>query len=346
MSDFLGCVISLTGCRDRTLLAATAAEALMEMLDARSVCVHRCVGSPVRLLRLAAVRRGEAALGALPEWTPIEALPVAAEHAPRARALDSGRMVVCVNEEAGSEGACSLFPLTLGRQRIGLIEICSARPLAVDQQRFVTGLLKVYRNQLSLLDYGECDTLTGLLNRKTFDAEFTQCLHADSAAAEVRPAGLPERRGRAATHWLAVIDIDHFKRVNDAHGHLIGDEVLLLVAQRLRQNFRQGDRLYRFGGEEFVVLLRAANRRAAGTAVERFRAAMAAQRFPQVGQVTVSIGYTELRPLDNASAAFERADRAVYRAKDAGRDRVICHEALVEAGDAGPACKVGDIELF
>ena len=89
------------------------------------------------------------------------------------------------------------------------------------------------------------------------------------------------------SYWLAVIDIDHFKRVNDLSGHLIGDEVLLLLARQMRVNFRFHDQLYRFGGEEFVVLMRCTNHADALAALERFRHQIEIHAFPQVGPITV-----------------------------------------------------------
>ncbi len=126
-------------------------------------------------------------------------------------------------------------------------------------------ILRIYRNFQGLLDYSERDTLTGLLNRKTFDESFLKAMAEPCAAAGAGVAGErpPGTAARARSYWLGVIDIDHFKRVNDNHGHLIGDEVLLLLARLMRSSFRFHDRLYRFGGEEFVVLMRCADATAA-----------------------------------------------------------------------------------
>ena len=91
-----------------------------------------------------------------------------------------------------------------------------------------------------------------------------------------------ERRANTKTgYWLGVVDIDHFKRVNDGFGHLIGDEVLVLVARIMRQSFRHYDRLYRFGGEEFVVLLRGGDEEDAKAAFERFRTNVESYLFPR-----------------------------------------------------------------
>jgi diguanylate cyclase (GGDEF)-like protein len=89
---------------------------------------------------------------------------------------------------------------------------------------------------------------------------------------------------------LAIIDIDNFKSVNDNFGHLYGDEILIQLAQIIRSSFRDEDLKFRFGGEEFVILLKASSIEACKHTLERFRQNVASQDFPTVGQVTVSIG--------------------------------------------------------
>jgi diguanylate cyclase (GGDEF)-like protein len=225
-----------------------------------------------------------------------------------------------------------------------VLELHTDAPLDLAAQRLVGSILRVFRNFEALLDYSERDTLTGLLNRKTFDESFMKIAAAPGGA-------LPDdgrRHGASsASHWLGVIDIDHFKRVNDRFGHLIGDEVLLLLARLMRSTFRYNDRLYRFGGEEFVVLMRCPDAAAAALAFERLRVVIERHAFPQVEHITVSVGYTQVAAGDTPSAAFERADRAVYYAKAHGRNQVQFHAALVESGELeGGDAKVGDVELF
>ena len=130
-----------------------------------------------------------------------------------------------------------------------------------------------------------------------------------------------------------MLDIDFFKRVNDNFGHLIGDEVLLLMARLMRAHFRYQDQLYRFGGEEFVVLMRCASHDDAAGALQRFREAVRAYEFPQVGRITVSIGFAGLRQDDTPGGAFDRADKAVYYAKEHGRDQVSSYQRLLELGE-------------
>src|SRR4029453_8016974 len=122
---------------------------------------------------------------------------------------------------------------------------------------------RILRNQLALLDYGECDTLTALLNRKTFETRF------DKLRQRLRPRpDAPESEG---VSWLGLLDIDHFKAINDRHGHLFGDEVLLLVSRIMKNTLRGSDQLFRFGGEEFVIVLEDIGAVGAATAFERVR---------------------------------------------------------------------------
>lgn len=197
----------------------------------------------------------------------------------------------------------------------------------------VACLARIYGSQIRLLDYSELDTLTRLLNRKTFDETFDRLLTAQ--AGNGNEASFDDRRGHRAENspaWLCVIDVDHFKRVNDSFGHLFGDEVLLRMGELMRKTFRGGDRLFRFGGEEFVVILNAANEQLAAASFNRFRISVENHEFPQVGKVTCSIGFTAVSDMDVPTDVVGRADEALYFAKEHGRNQVCCHEQLVAAG--------------
>jgi diguanylate cyclase (GGDEF)-like protein len=218
--------------------------------------------------------------------------------------------------------------------------------LSMQALRPIQTLLKVFGNFENLLETSQRDALTGLLNRQTFDATFLKASMPVVTEGFQVPAG--ERRSMAVTgYWLAVVDIDHFKLVNDGFGHLIGDEVLVLVARIMRQTFRHYDRLYRFGGEEFVILLRGGTEDDAWNALDRFRRNVESYPFPQVNRVTISIGYGEVQHKDTPSAAFARADQCVYEAKHRGRNLVLCYEAMLRNGlIESEGTHVGDIELF
>jgi diguanylate cyclase (GGDEF)-like protein len=118
------------------------------------------------------------------------------------------------------------------------------------------------------------------------------------------------------------------------------------MSRLMRATFRYHDRLYRFGGEEFVVLLHCADESCAGVAFERLRGNVEQYLFPQVGRITISVGFSQIRSNDTPAAAFERADRAVYFAKGHGRNQVCCFETLVAGGQLDEGQQVGDIELF
>ena len=125
---------------------------------------------------------------------------------------------------------------------------------------------------------------------------------------------------------LLLWDIDRFKAVNDNYGHRVGDAVLREVAACLAGRLRATDMVARFGGEEFVVLLFGASLTEAMEIAEEMRHTIASLGFHFKGTpvpVTASCGLTDLRDGDSASTAFDRADRALYRAKDSGRDRCL-----------------------
>lgn len=120
-----------------------------------------------------------------------------------------------------------------------------------------------------------------------------------------------------------LIDIDHFKTVNDTYGHQTGDVVLREMVQLIQRKIRSADLLFRWGGEEFVVLAVSTEYRDAETLAEHLRARVASTRFSGVGALTVSIGVTEHNGDETADQWFKRLDKMLFNAKDGGRDRVI-----------------------
>ncbi|WP_427134387.1 sensor domain-containing diguanylate cyclase [Pseudarthrobacter sp. S9] len=162
------------------------------------------------------------------------------------------------------------------------------------------------------------DSLSGLPNRRALEAHLA------------RETLLAESRGTSLS--AVVLDIDHFKKVNDSFGHLTGDIVLAEVAARLRQAARQGEVIARFGGEEFVWLLPRTDSAEALKAAERARAAIASAPFGEVGSITVSAGVCELREAGSHNL-LACADRALYAAKRGGRNRSLRYG--VSAGETG-----------
>jgi len=196
-------------------------------------------------------------------------------------------------------------------------------------------LIAVSRKYYERLVDGETDPLTHLANRRFFQAHLE--------------AGVKRWTTTGRAYYFAMLDLDHFKRVNDLYGHLYGDEILVHFANLMRNTFRSGDQLYRFGGEEFVVIFGVEPPEHGGEAtLERFRAAVDAHQFPGVGRVTVSIGFTRIVDATTPAAALiDRADDALYYAKEHGRNKVCGWEALVERGElkAKPA-PAPDVTLF
>jgi len=341
MSELVEHLAELTGFRDRDVLDVTLAGAFRDLLHPRSVAIYRMVGDGEnqRWLTRARLGEGDAVATADPVWVDIDSLPRISDHPARCEAL-SGETVVSCNDGVG----LSVFPLATDREVVGVLEMHTQGALGTEAQRMVCSILRVYRNFQGLLDYSERDTLTGLLNRKTFDESFlkiSSTIHSHTGSGDARRTA-----GAGSRHWLGMIDIDHFKAVNDSYGHLIGDEVLLLLSRLMRSSFRFHDRLYRFGGEEFVVLMRCDTEADARRAFERLRVNSERYAFPQVGKITVSVGFSEVKASDSPSAAIERADKAVYYAKSHGRNQVQSHADLVARGELELNEKVGDIELF
>ena len=152
----------------------------------------------------------------------------------------------------------------------------------------------------------QTDPLTGLRNRR----------------------GMDEALGvwQAAQHPFAAValDIDCFKRVNDTHGHAVGDQVLQRLAELMRENARGGDVLCRVGGEEFLILLPGASLEVAEQVAERLRERLEQTDIPHVGHVTVSLGVAHWPQHGSAIAdVLQAADAALYEAKRTGRNRVV-----------------------
>ena len=181
-------------------------------------------------------------------------------------------------------------------------------------EHFVAGLVYPLRNALQyrqVLRSSYLDPLTGLQNRTAFESALSN---------EV------DRAHRHAVPFsILVLDIDHFKQINDRHGHLAGDAALAQFARLLAKRVRRSDLSFRFGGEEFVVFLPNTGLTGATRLAERIRAATRALHCAWDGQaipLAVSIGAAELRLGEGGPELFVRADEALYQAKLGGRDRV------------------------
>ena len=196
-------------------------------------------------------------------------------------------------------------------------ELLARARTQIRRRRYHDRLRNLFHKSVSL---AYTDSLTGLYNRRYLNANL------DRKILEIADSAKPLS--------LIILDLDFFKDVNDTHGHGIGDEVLVVLAKRLREGVRDIDFVARYGGEEFVVVLPDAPTEIGMMVAERLRRSIADEAI-QVGEdhslkLTISLGVaTASSPMEEAESLINRADAALYRAKHAGRDRVV----LAEEGD-------------
>lgn len=259
------------------------------------------------------------------------------------RCVDKGEIIS--NKQGGSQR--TLFPILVNNVVSGVLDIYGHHS-TTKTERIIDGFIRIYSNFQSIINDNEHDTLTGLLNRKTFDAQLSGLLLDASAEKNSLTCTGGERRtsNTVSSHWVGLLDIDHFKSINDNFGHVYGDEVLLLFADLMRKIFRSGDLLFRYGGEEFVVVLTPASDLDAFNTFDRFRQALEIFDFPQVGRVTVSVGMVKVGAQEHPATVLEHADKALYYSKDHGRNQVSNYHDLVNSGELKERYVEGDIELF
>jgi diguanylate cyclase (GGDEF)-like protein len=332
-------MVDMTGHRDHAMLDISVISAVQELAGAaqtRILSIATIAGQRYLRPRASIVEGGAARLEEFNESVPGETL---ARYPELERCLAEQ---LASAEALADDGTRTLWlPIWIGDEATTCLELRNHKPYSSATVHTVAGIVGVYRNFQNLLDYSERDSLTGLLNRKTFDDQLARMLHCAHTQTEGQDARLPgalERRHLQGQlqgqekQWLAVVDVDHFKAINDKFGHLYGDEVLILIANLLQSSFRVQDRVFRFGGEEFVVLLRSTTLENAWKIIDRFRTNVELHEFPQVGRVTVSIGFVSISAYDPPVATLGHADQALYFAKSSGRNRVCHYDDLVAHG--------------
>lgn len=212
-----------------------------------------------------------------------------------------------------------LYPITWGKKTRKLVILDSIN------EPENTGLLNLafdlYTNQFNLMTSRDHDFLTGLLNRQVFNRTLNIIMKQDKDA------------GIALLYFthIILIDIDHFKKINDLHGHMIGDEVLIILAQIMMAELRPNDLVFRYGGEEFAIILNNVSNSKAIQIIDRLRETIASNRFPRVDGVTISAGIAEIDSID-AHRCIDKADKALYYSKDQGRNMVSFYSQLVSSG--------------
>jgi two-component system cell cycle response regulator len=245
----------------------------------------------------------------------------------------------------------TIYPITGPNDTtIGYLAVSLLHERSESENLIIKSLLNISENFHSLLEENQKDKLTGLLNRKTFDESIYKIRDLISFSPSTKAySGAENRKNKGSDqYWLSLIDIDHFKKINDSFGHIYGDEVLLMLSQIMKKTFRPNDLLFRFGGEEFIVVAKTSNKIEAKSIFERFRETMEKFVFPQVGQVTVSMGATEIKGQYMISSDIVgKADQALYHAKSHGRNKLYFFEELLSKGAIEQQVeREGDVELF
>jgi diguanylate cyclase (GGDEF)-like protein len=325
-------IISLTSERDSNAIELALAQTLFKLAAPESMTLYRA--SSIDNIKFSNTLIGKQQEN---EDIPIDILDALKE------CLESCKTTYTQRQEK----KLTLFPLLNAKnQPIAVILI---EALQDSQDHALTlMILKIYHNFVALMNENERDTLTGLLNRKTFDLKINNIIsgNQDSASDAENQEIINRRSAKPTLSYLAIFDIDHFKRVNDTFGHLMGDEVLLLFSQVLEKSFRDQDLLFRFGGEEFIGVFHCPSDEIMCAVLNRFRENIEKYSFPQVGKVTVSAGFTRIDAYDTSSNIIGRADAALYHAKNNGRNQVCLHEKLIASGLLEHSDNTGEIELF
>ena len=344
MDILLSHLVEITGHRDHTLLDVSVLSALHQLVGADEVRTYETFRfrDELFLRQRAMIKSGKVI--SIEENAQIDQIGEPIKNYPSLVACIEKRTVY--QEEIADGRHILWFPVWISDKVGSCLRISHPKAFSLQEMDTIEGVFSVYRNYQSLLDYSERDSLTGLLNRKTFDENFSRMV-ATAPAPDDESLTRVNRRHQSDVkeQWLAVVDIDHFKRVNDQFGHLYGDEVLILIANILRSSFRAQDRIFRFGGEEFVILLRSVTLEGARMIFERFRMQVEQHLFPQVGKVTISLGFTSISS-DTPVVILGHADQALYYAKTSGRNRICYYDELVESGLLHSEVSNDSVEFF
>jgi len=349
MLELISHVVKISARRDRTEINSAMVDTLLSLFNPQRLTIYRCYNGKRKTVVFACAGLGPHGQFLRNAYLPdhnhcrqIESDPL----------LNRGRKEMSAVLDLLEDGSHRIvFPVIRLDEPIYLIDLTLSDEFSADHRVALMGLIEYFGNHIALLDYGEADTLTGLSSRKTFDKHLFELLGkaaTDEMLGDQNEKHQRRRGGSGNTsHWLAVCDIDHFKQVNDNFGHLIGDEVLIMLAQVMRHSFRFDDQLFRFGGEEFIALLQPTDQESALATLERFRANVEKQVFSRVGYATISIGFSHLLPHDTPTDVIDRADEALYYAKRNGRNRVECYETLVANKQlSAKEIAKGEVELF
>lgn len=243
-------------------------------------------------------------------------------------------------------GSLSLFLLSQDRKLASYVSIKTGDSgITKSQAEQTIGMLKIYRNFHQLLQESQTDELTGLANRKSFENTAKKIYESHTPNGEAFENERRNLNKYAHEFWVAMIDIDHFKKFNDEHGHLIGDEVLVRVSQTMQASLRKDDFLFRYGGEEFAAIIHTDSKTDCSLILERVRKAVEDIKFSNTGQITISIGAEKLNRNEFYLSIVEKADKALYHSKTEGRNQLSFYEDLSESANKSLSDE-SEIDLF
>ncbi|GAA5161499.1 GGDEF domain-containing protein [Viridibacterium curvum] len=322
---------SLEASRDRQQIAESVVVAALEILDAHSALLHSVRPSPEGMLTIPCAWAVRGGISSITDMDSLDSEKNQLSADPLLEVCAATPDGIAADDEGGTMRLA--IAIRQHNTTVGIFDVQCAQEPSEPLLDCVRELFSIYAEHLVLLDYAELDTLTRLCNRKTFDENFDRFI-AIAEEAQRRNSEQPIGPDTLAPKfcWLGVVDIDKFKRINDNFGHLFGDEVLIRVADVMKKSFRGSDKLFRFGGEEFVVLLRHVSAYHAHMVFDRFRQAVADHEFPQVGKVTCSLGYVQIDPSLTPAEMLSRADEALYFCKENGRNQIARYEILIQKG--------------
>jgi diguanylate cyclase (GGDEF)-like protein len=225
------------------------------------------------------------------------------------------------------------YPLFGGGEVCGYFVFQRDREASAAEDAMIRGVLEVFSNYYTLLDISQRDRLTGLFNRQALENSFDRIwsLLGRPDYYEEIPGGRREIPGHQ--YWLAVLDIDHFKSINDTYGHPVGDQVFRSLAWLLKGRLRTTDLIGRYGGEEFLVFMNQVDLQRAESILDRLREKISRYPLHVEGlsdplNITISFGIAEVIGNEPLRSLIRRADEALYQAKNGGRNRVCTAHKL------------------
>ncbi|MGI2258105.1 GGDEF domain-containing protein [Shewanella sp. GXUN23E] len=316
----LNSVVQLTGKRQIRALGESLVETIRSALDVPAVAFVT-VKSPVHFPACMLPRNNS---------LPVSSLNNCVQACAR-----SGELV----SEQHEEGVLTALPIMVNGITVKVLLLQSLMPMSSHQLVLLNGFARIYENFLNVMLDMETDSLTGLLNKKAYYSQVLAVLEDDNQS-------YCEQSGEPKYFWLVIFDVDKFKKINDTFGHLYGDEILLLVANTMIQVFDEKDLLFRFGGDEFVVLLAPRTKQQARAILKQFQEQIAVIRNDKLWPVRCSMGGVNASGAENPTDLLVQADRALYHVKEHGRGEIAFYCDLLEQGIVATEHFEDDIELF